>query len=237
MTETGLTRWIPRSAREFCLFAGSTIVVLGLAHWLRHSPYIATPEIYRLLQFTNGLLAFTFAAIAILWLSRAYTFYFDEWDFIQSAPGWGWASYLEPHIKAYKERVRHANPVGKVVNDQWLSSTMGLCDADDKAARELAAKSLRTFFGPDVTIKVILFTLVGGIGTVWGPVVGAGLLYPTGEWLRGAFGGQLPGLDILFYGSLVVLCCLLFPAGVIGSLSRLVMNPEAPRQEAAESTR
>src|SRR5258705_7697811 len=26
---------------------------------------------------------------------------------------------------------------------------MGLCDADDKAARELAAKSLRTFFGPD----------------------------------------------------------------------------------------
>ena len=58
-------------------------------------------------------------------------------------------SYLEPHIKAYKERVRHANPVGKFVNDQWLSATMGLCDADDKAARELAAKSLRTFFGPD----------------------------------------------------------------------------------------
>ena len=58
-------------------------------------------------------------------------------------------SYLEPHIKAYKERVRHATPVGKVINDQWLSATMGLCDADDKAARELAAKSLRTFFGPD----------------------------------------------------------------------------------------
>lgn len=34
---------------------------------------------------------------AILWLARGYTFYFDEWDFIQSAPGWNWASYLEPH--------------------------------------------------------------------------------------------------------------------------------------------
>ena len=45
--------------------------------------------------------------------------------------------------------MRHAKPVGKFVNDQWLSSTMGLCDADDKAARELSAKSLRTFFGPD----------------------------------------------------------------------------------------
>ena len=58
-------------------------------------------------------------------------------------------SYLAPHIRKYKERVRHATPVGRAINDQWLSSTMGLCDADNAAARELAAKSLRTFFGPD----------------------------------------------------------------------------------------
>jgi len=45
--------------------------------------------------------------------------------------------------------VRHAKPVGKFINDQWLSSTMALCDWDNKGARELAAKSLRTFFGPD----------------------------------------------------------------------------------------
>jgi hypothetical protein len=37
------------------------------------------------------------AAAAILWLSRGYSFYFDEWDFIQSAPGWSWTSYLQPH--------------------------------------------------------------------------------------------------------------------------------------------
>lgn len=58
-------------------------------------------------------------------------------------------SYLAPHIAAYKERVRRATPVGKFINGQWLSSTMGLCGPDNKAARELAAKSLRTFFGPD----------------------------------------------------------------------------------------
>jgi len=58
-------------------------------------------------------------------------------------------SYLAPHIKRYKERVRQAKPVGKFVNDQWLSSTMALCDWDGKGARELAARSLRTFFGPD----------------------------------------------------------------------------------------
>ncbi len=56
---------------------------------------------------------------------------------------------LEPHIKEYKENVRKATPVGRAINDQWLSSTMAYCDWDNTAARELAAKSLKTFFGPD----------------------------------------------------------------------------------------
>jgi hypothetical protein len=33
----------------------------------------------------------------ILWLARSYTFYFDEWDFIISAPTWNAESYLQPH--------------------------------------------------------------------------------------------------------------------------------------------
>src|SRR5262247_812084 len=56
---------------------------------------------------------------------------------------------LEQHIKEYKENVRRATPVGKTINDQWLSATMAYCGPDNKEARELAAKSLKTFFGPD----------------------------------------------------------------------------------------
>jgi branched-chain amino acid transport system permease protein len=87
----------------------------------------------------------------------------------------------------------------------------------------------RTFFGPDVTIKVILFTLVGGMGSVWGPVVGTVLLYPAAEWMRAAFGGRVPGLDILFYGSLVIICCLTFPHGIVGTLGRLMARDDARR--------
>ena len=36
-------------------------------------------------------------AVVILWLSRTYTFYFDEWTYILAAPDWTWVSYLEPH--------------------------------------------------------------------------------------------------------------------------------------------
>ncbi len=37
------------------------------------------------------------AATGILWLSRSFNFYFDEWTFILSAPDWTWVSYLVPH--------------------------------------------------------------------------------------------------------------------------------------------
>ena len=56
---------------------------------------------------------------------------------------------LAPHIKTYHDNVRQAKPVGAFINDQWLSSTMAYCGVDNKAARELAAQSLKTFFGPD----------------------------------------------------------------------------------------
>src|SRR5713226_1644328 len=34
---------------------------------------------------------------AILWLSRGFYVYFDEWDFILTAPDWTWTTYLQPH--------------------------------------------------------------------------------------------------------------------------------------------
>jgi len=37
------------------------------------------------------------AAAAILLLSHSYTFYFDEWTFILTAPDWSWSTYLQPH--------------------------------------------------------------------------------------------------------------------------------------------
>lgn len=58
-------------------------------------------------------------------------------------------SVLASHIKAYKQNVKDATPVGNAINDQWLSATVAYCDTDNKGAQELAAQSLKTFFGPD----------------------------------------------------------------------------------------
>jgi hypothetical protein len=58
------------------------------------------------------------AAAGILWLARAYTFYFDEWDFILSAPDWSWVSYLQPHNE-------HPSMVFKLIYAALLN-TVGL---------------------------------------------------------------------------------------------------------------
>ena len=55
---------------------------------------------------------------------------------------------LKPHIEAYKERVQHAKPVGAEINNQWANSTLGYCGEDNREARELAAQSVKAFFGP-----------------------------------------------------------------------------------------
>jgi hypothetical protein len=47
-------------------------------------------------RLTVVLAALAFSA-AILWLTRGYTFYFDEWTFILSAPNWTLATLLQPH--------------------------------------------------------------------------------------------------------------------------------------------
>jgi hypothetical protein len=43
-----------------------------------------------------GAVAIVGAAL-ILWLARTFTFYFDEWTFIVTAPDWTWATLLQPH--------------------------------------------------------------------------------------------------------------------------------------------
>jgi len=140
-----------------------------------------------------------------------------------------WAVHVAPlgfRFRAVRENETAAQAMGigpVFVRMTAMALTGGLTAiAGSIYAQYLLFLDPRTFFGPDVTIKVILFTLVGGMGSVWGPVIGAALLYPAGEWLRATFGGQVPGLDLLFYGSLVIICCLTFPSGIVGTMGRLV---------------
>lgn len=82
---------------------------------------------------------------------------------------------------------------------------------------------------PVLTIEIVLFATVGGLGTALGPAVGAFLLAPLGEILRGHLGGMLPGLHYFVYGLVVVSVILLMPAGVWPALKQRFARPAAGR--------
>jgi branched-chain amino acid transport system permease protein len=77
------------------------------------------------------------------------------------------------------------------------------------------------FASPIIVVEIVLFATIGGLGTLWGPVLGAGLLVPVGEILRGQLGGILPGLHFFIFGSLIVAVILFMPNGLVGGLQSL----------------
>ena len=66
-----------------------------------------------------------------------------------------------------------------------------------------------------LSILIALPAVLGGVGTLWGPLVGAALLIPLSELTRSYLGGSGQGVDLMIYGGLIVLVALARPAGLV----------------------
>jgi len=70
-------------------------------------------------------------------------------------------------------------------------------------------------FGFDTSLKFLVFAALGGIGTISGPLLGALILVPLSEIVRVFSGGAGLGLDLLFYGILIIIIVLYLPEGIV----------------------
>ncbi len=75
-----------------------------------------------------------------------------------------------------------------------------------------------TVFPLSLSILVVLMAVMGGAGTLWGPIIGAAVLVPLSEVTRIYFGGTGGTLDLMIYGALIVLICIFRPEGLIGAV-------------------
>lgn len=84
-------------------------------------------------------------------------------------------------------------------------------------------------FGPAASIQAILPAVIGGVGTIWGPVIGAVILGPlsdvTATLLRNppeflSFLAGRGGLDVIIYGLLLVVIILVLPQGIYTAVRR-----------------
>ena len=70
-------------------------------------------------------------------------------------------------------------------------------------------------FSTDISIIVLLMTVLGGSGTLWGPAVGAAILVPLSEYSRIWFGGTGRTIDLIVYGILITVVCMWRPNGIL----------------------
>jgi branched-chain amino acid transport system permease protein len=82
-------------------------------------------------------------------------------------------------------------------------------------------------FGATVSVEAIVPAVIGGIGTVWGPVIGALVVGPLAELIAEllrnppaslSFLEGLTGLDIVVYSVLLVAIVIFMPKGIYGTL-------------------
>lgn len=72
-------------------------------------------------------------------------------------------------------------------------------------------------YGPWISVEALLAPIVGGVGTVFGPLLGALVVRVLGEATKLA-AGDAPGLDLVIYGMVLILVIAFAPRGVAGLL-------------------
>ncbi len=73
-------------------------------------------------------------------------------------------------------------------------------------------------FGLETSMKIVLLTVLGGLGNIYGPIVGAAILIPLSEYTRAYLGGTGKGIDLMIYGVLIMVIVIFEPRGVLGLL-------------------
>lgn len=71
------------------------------------------------------------------------------------------------------------------------------------------------------SIKIALVAIIGGMGTFIGPLIGAALYFWMGEGIRLIFGAEISGLSPFIYGIALIVAILIFPKGLVPTLSIL----------------
>jgi branched-chain amino acid transport system permease protein len=76
-------------------------------------------------------------------------------------------------------------------------------------------------YGPWISVDALLAPIIGGIGTLYGPLLGALVVKTLGEATKHLI-GDAPGLDLVIYGDVLILVVAYAPRGIAGLLRRRI---------------
>jgi ABC-type branched-subunit amino acid transport system ATPase component/ABC-type branched-subunit amino acid transport system permease subunit len=94
----------------------------------------------------------------------------------------------------------------------------------------------QSVFGMLVSAQALTVAMFGGVGTVWGPVIGSLILIPLAETLNAEAGSRFPGIQGVIYGLAIICVILLAPEGLFWKFRDFLRKRSAPSVATASST-
>jgi branched-chain amino acid transport system permease protein len=228
--ELGIPVWI--SAFLAALVATAFAAIIGTIAFRLRGPYftlatIAFAEVLRLaatnLNVTGGAIGLTMPG---LFVGRAF------WrSFYLAAVALAVISFLANY---WASRSRFGYYLMAIREDEDTAAAVGINTARCKVYALLMSAFLTALGGAlygsafqfivpdsiltiDISIQIAIITMLGGAGTLLGPIVGAVLLLSASEAFKNVFQES----HLLIYGVLIVVVVLFMPEGIVGGLQHL----------------
>jgi branched-chain amino acid transport system permease protein len=162
-------------------------------------------------QFTRSKLPYFYFALVL-----AAVAWFVTWWLEDSKWGYWW--------RAVKDNPDAAESLGVVVFNSKMGaaavSAFLVAVGGGFYAQFVSYIDPESVMGFQFSLLMALPAVLGGIGTLWGPMLGAVILIPLTELTRSFIGGSGRGVDLIAYGTLIVLISLARPQGLVGLFSR-----------------
>ena len=93
----------------------------------------------------------------------------------------------------------------------------------------------QSVFGMLVSAQALTVAMFGGVGTVWGPVIGSLILIPLAETLNAEAGSRFPGIQGVIYGLAIICVILLAPEGLFWKVRDFLRKRSVAKAAATSS--
>ncbi|HEV2356740.1 MAG TPA: branched-chain amino acid ABC transporter permease [bacterium] len=154
--------------------------------------------------------AYYYIALGLLALGLAVTYWIER----------SWMGY---YLVAVGEDQDAAEAVGvnvpRIKRDIYLISAFLTGLAGTFYVQYIYFIDPNTAFSFNVSVEAALVSIVGGIGTLWGPVIGTALLEPTSALMQSWLGGARGGVQLTLYAVILMAVILWRPTGLLGVLT------------------
>ena len=182
------------------------------------------PDSLAHLQFARDKLPYIYFALGFAVVTFIVTFVIED-----SKWGYWW--------RAVKDNAEAAESLGVVVFRSKMAAAA--LSAFFTAIGGSFYAAFVSYIDPDsvmgfqFSLLIALPAVLGGIGTLWGPALGALVLIPLTELTRSYFGGSGSGLDLIIYGVLIMAISLARPEGLTSLFAAATRRASRPMSAAA----